>query len=103
MESYGLTAISSNRKVGPIPVSTSSKETCPDDCPLKDGPCYGEGGPVAIHWKAITKGERGDDFDTFTIKVKAMPLQLLAEITEDGDNLSVGQRQLVCLAESFKA
>ena len=33
--------------------------------------------------------------------VKDMPLQLQAEITDDGDNLSVGQRQLVCFARAL--
>ena len=97
MESYGLTAISSNRKVGPIPVSTSSKDTCPNVCPLKDAGCYGDGGPVNLHWNAVTKGERGTDFDTFTNKVKAMPKHQLwrhnqvGDLPGDGDDLDRGK------------
>ena len=85
MEFFGLTAISSNRKVGPIPVSTSSKDTCPNVCPLKDAGCYGDGGPVNLHWNAVTKGERGTDFDTFTNKVKAMPKHQLWRHNQVGD------------------
>ena len=33
--------------------------------------------------------------------VKEMPKQLQAEITDDGDNLSVGQRQLICFARAL--
>lgn len=51
MTGYHLTRISTNRKTGPIPVSTSGSETCPDACPLKGNGCYAEGGPLAIHWK----------------------------------------------------
>lgn len=34
---YYLTKVSKNRKVGPIPVATSSKATCPDSCPFRNG------------------------------------------------------------------
>jgi len=37
---------SSNRKTGPIPVTTSPVETCPTSCPLKNNGCYAEGGPL---------------------------------------------------------
>ncbi len=47
-----LTSKSSNAKTGPIPVSTSTAAWCPDSCPLKGAGCYGNGGPLAIQWKA---------------------------------------------------
>lgn len=47
-----LTPKSANHKTGPIAVSTSCKSTCPDACPLKKGGgCYGEYGPLLMHWK----------------------------------------------------
>ena len=44
---------SANRKVGPIPVTTTSATTCPDVCPFNnanEGGCYANGGPLAMHW-----------------------------------------------------
>lgn len=50
-----LTMKSSNGKVGPIPVSTISNETCPDACPLiGNGGCYARGGPLGIIWKQLS-------------------------------------------------
>lgn len=34
---YRFTAVSSNTKTGPIPVTTTSSPTCSDACPLKSG------------------------------------------------------------------
>ena len=55
------TAKSSNTKTGPIPVSTTSKESCPRDCAFrvdpktgKDGPCYAMSGPLAFLWQGLT-------------------------------------------------
>jgi hypothetical protein len=55
-----FTLKSSNGKIGPIPVSTVSNETCPDVCPLKTGGgCYANGGPLAIIWKALSNHTPG--------------------------------------------
>lgn len=48
---FRLTAISSNTKTGPIPVSTTSPDSCPESCPLKKAGCYADHGPLAIHWR----------------------------------------------------
>jgi hypothetical protein len=64
---------SANAKVGPIPVSTTSAASCPDACPLKSAGCYADGGPLAMHWRAVTEGKRGDDWQTFTAKIAALP------------------------------
>jgi hypothetical protein len=49
------TARSTNKKTGPIPVSTTSSETCPSACPLAKGGCYAKGGNVGILWHALTR------------------------------------------------
>jgi hypothetical protein len=36
-------AVTADEKVGPVPVSYSPKETCPDTCSLKGGGCYAWG------------------------------------------------------------
>jgi hypothetical protein len=51
---FGFTRVSRNRKVGPLPVVTASKDTCPDTCPLIGAGCYAEGGPLALVWKKVS-------------------------------------------------
>lgn len=68
----GFTPISSNRKTGPLPTSTSSKETCWTGCPFYEKGCYGKGGPQNIHWEAISSGERGYEWDKFLLKIKSI-------------------------------
>lgn len=64
-----LTLVSSNAKTGPIPVTTSSMATCPDSCQLKGNGCYAASGPLALHWRSVTAGERGMDWSEFTDEV----------------------------------
>ena len=73
MNNVALTPISSNRKTGPMPVSYSTREWCPDDCPLKKHGCYAKHGHTGIHWRYVTAGERGTDWATFTDKVRRLP------------------------------
>jgi hypothetical protein len=56
-----LTLKSSNDKTGPIPVSTTSRVSCPSTCPLAgDGGCYADAGYYTrMHWDAVTVGTRG--------------------------------------------
>jgi hypothetical protein len=82
---YSLTRVSSNRKTGPIPVSTTSAVTCPTSCPLRNNGCYMDGGPGAIHWRAITKGDRGVAFDKFCEQVAALPKGQLWRHNQAGD------------------
>lgn len=61
---YHVTPRSANAKTGPIVVTTSSAKTCPPACPLKRT-CYAKGGPLALHWAAVTRGERGAPWARF--------------------------------------
>jgi hypothetical protein len=73
---YHLTLKSRNVKTGPIPVSTSTAETCPTVCPfnhMNAGGCYAATGPLALHWRKVTEGKAGTSFDRFLAQVAALP------------------------------
>lgn len=85
MTKTSLTVISHNIKTGPIPVSTSSKATCPDACPFKSGGCYAQGGPLNIHWNKVTSGERGMSYDEFCNSVRKFRRGQLFRVNQAGD------------------
>ena len=62
-----FTKKSSNAKIGAIPCTTSSRNTCPSACPLAgDGGCYAEAGYYTrMHWDKVTDGERGTEYESF--------------------------------------
>lgn len=67
---YYLTKKSTNKKTGKIAVLTSSKNTCSNNCPFKDGGCYAKYGPLGWLWDKITKdGKQLKDFDMSDVKV----------------------------------
>src|SRR6185369_17403278 len=57
-----FTKVSRNSKVGPIPVSTTSKDSCPPACPLLAGGCYAKGGPLGIMWNALSRATPGEKY-----------------------------------------
>lgn len=72
-----LTAISRNAKTGPIPVSTTSSDTCPPTCALRNSGCYADGGPIRLHWDKVTRRERGTDWAAFVEQIERLhPTQL---------------------------
>ncbi len=90
MPSILLTRISRNAKTGPIPVSMSEKETCPDTCPLKQGGCYAQGGPVNIHWIRLSAHKVGVTWKAFLDAVKAFPYAQLWRHNQAGDLPGIG-------------
>ena len=87
-----LTLKSSNAKTGPIPVSSTSAATCPDNCPLRER-CYAASGHTAIHWRKITAGTRGDPWQIFCSKVAKLPAGQLWRHNVAGD--LVGDRRRI--------
>ena len=85
-----MTLKSSNAKVGPIPVSTTTKASCPTACPLSAKGCYANGGPLAIHWTAVTAGTRGTDWKAFCDTVAGLPEGQLWRHNQAGDLPGVG-------------
>jgi hypothetical protein len=96
-----------NKKTGPIPVSTTTAKTCPPSCPFnnKNG-CYAESGPVAIHWKKITSGERGVNWKEFCQQVSELPDGQLWRHNQAGDlggeGEIINERQLALLVKANK-
>ncbi|GAF67851.1 unnamed protein product, partial [marine sediment metagenome] len=82
---YHITKKSSNSKTGPIPVTTSPRDTCPKRCPLKNSGCYADGGPLRVHWDQVSKGKRGEDWATFMAQIRGLPDGQLWRHNQAGD------------------
>lgn len=80
-----FTRISRNAKTGPIPVSMSVKQTCPDACPLKAGGCYASGGPINLHWLRLSNGFTGMLWAEFVQAVKGLRRGQLWRHNQAGD------------------
>lgn len=65
-----LTMVSGNTKTGPIPVSTTIAESCPDVCPLKKNGCYAETGHIAMHWRKVST--TGTTWSEFCDKIEGL-------------------------------
>lgn len=88
-----LTLKSDNAKTGPIPVSITTRDACPSDCAFRGNGCYAEHGPIGLHWRAVSSGDRGMGWDMFVDAVATLPpLQLwrhnaAGDLPGDGRNI----------------
>jgi len=99
-----LTLVSSNKKTGPIPVSTSSATTCPDACPFKLSGCYAKGGPLALHWSKVSAGLRGLQWNAFLDVVRSFAAGQLWRHNQAGDLPGSGDKvDVKALAQLAKA
>lgn len=101
---YHLTPVSSNVKTGPIPVSTSSRRTCPSSCPFQAKGCYADNGPLNIHWNKVTDQSRGVPFKEFLKLIQNLPRGQLWRYAQAGDlpgeDLEIDYDQLMALAKA---
>lgn len=86
-----LTLKSANVKTGPIPVSVTGADSCPPSCPFSGGGCYAKGGPLAIHWRKVTQGDRGLPWSDFVAQISGLPLGQLWRHNAAGDLLGAGE------------
>ena len=89
---HHLSIKSGNEKTGPIPVSTSSRTTCPPSCAFYSKGCYAKGGPLALHWAKVSSGERGSNMSTFLSQIRALPTGQLWRHNQAGDLPGRGNR-----------
>lgn len=68
-----FTRLSRNSKTGPMPVTTTSEETCASDCPLKYNGCFADSGPLALLWRKVTERKAGIAWSDAMASIKALP------------------------------
>jgi len=91
---FHMTVKSSNVKTGAIPVTTSDAKTCPTICPFNHanaGGCYAEQGPLKIHWKNVTEGKSGADWDALLSEVASLPEGTFWRHNQAGDLVGDGE------------
>lgn len=64
---------SANKKTGPIPVTMTTRDSCPDSCQLKGRGCYAETGPTNWQWAALDRGRNALCLDMLTRQIRALP------------------------------
>lgn len=88
-----LTLKSSNTKTGAIPVSTTSKHSCPPICPFKEAGCYALDYHLNMHWNKVTNKERGTTWSEFCDTIAAFKPDTLWRHNQAGD--LPGQNNLI--------
>ena len=82
---YHFIRTSSNAKLGPIPATTTSADSCPPTCSFLKKGCYGDSGPISMHWRAVTNGTRGCTFEEKLTSIRRLPKRQLWRINQVGD------------------
>lgn len=102
MSSFLFTAKSANAKTGPMPVTTSSNDTCPSACPFRGNGCYAESGNLGSLWAKLSRALPGQAFrsgvatvvarswDALCAAVAALPAGTLWRHNQAGDLPHVG-------------
>jgi len=89
---YHITPVSSNKKTGPIPVTTTSADSCPPSCPFSGGGCYAKSGPLALHWDHVNRGARGGSLDALSVFIAGLPVDQLWRHNQAGDLPGEGEK-----------
>lgn len=79
-----------NTKTGNMLVTSSTRQSCPDTCPLKDdGGCYAENSHSKFQWNKIDNGDLKSsvNFLQLTKAIKRLPMGALWRHNEKGDLL----------------
>jgi hypothetical protein len=82
---WHLNMKSGNAKTGPIPVTTSSRKTCPPSCPFLKNGCYADNAPLAWFWDKVTAGTQGLAWEAFLRAVRMVPKDQIARFNQAGD------------------
>ena len=80
---YHFIRESGNRKTGPIPVTYSQRETCPESCPHYRSDCYAEDYYTRMSWDKVP--QRGGELSALCESVAKLPAGQLWRMNVAGD------------------
>lgn len=80
-----ITPKSSNKKTGPIPVTTTEQSSCAPTCPFIGKGCYAKSGPLALHWRQVSNGSRGTDWQGLCDFIGNLPSKQVWRHNQAGD------------------
>lgn len=80
---YHFIRESGNRKTGPIPVTYSERETCPESCPHYRSDCYAEDYYTRLSWDKVP--QRGGELSALCESVAKLPAGQLWRMNVAGD------------------
>jgi len=86
---YHYIAKSANSKTGPIPVTYSQRETCPQSCPHYRADCYAEDYYTRMSWDKVA--ERGGTLAQLCESVASLPAGQLWRFNVAGDLPGAGE------------
>lgn len=86
---YHFVLKSANSKTGPIPVTYSQRETCPESCPHYRADCYAEDYYTRMSWDKVA--ERGGDLGQLCESVASLPAGQLWRFNVAGDLPGAGE------------
>jgi hypothetical protein len=102
---FHLSRVSSNKKTGPIPVTTTSRNSCPPTCAMRPA-CYAMTGPLALHWDKVSNGERGKSWRDHLADLATLPVFSPLRLNQSGDiphsGGRISRRYLVALLQVIK-
>lgn len=75
---------SGNSKTGPIPVTTTDRDSCPSICPLKDSGCYADLGHIGMHWRKVSD-KPDSSWANVMHSIAALPTDTLWRMNQAGD------------------
>lgn len=86
---YHFILKSANSKTGPLPVTYSQRETCPQSCPHYRADCYAEDYYTRMSWDKVA--ERGGDLGQLCASIEALPAGQLWRFNVAGDLPGAGE------------
>ena len=92
---FHLSRCSSNKKTGPIPVTTTSKNSCPASCGMRHV-CYAKNSYLAMHWAQVSNGFRSKRWREHLEDLESLPFGSPLRLNQAGDLVASASGRLSC-------